>query len=128
MSEEQGSEGTVSRNQSIKEEEMAEEKEAPRKLSRKDFVKGAAAVAGVGALASCAPAATPAPGQTAAPAPTCPPAGECAPCPVAGLPETWDMETDVLVVGSGHCGGLPCAIEAKNAGADVLVIERNDWA
>ena len=38
------------------------------------------------------------------------------------------METDVLVVGSGHCGGLPCAIEAKKAGADVLVIERNDWA
>ena len=56
---------------------MAEEKEAPKRLSRKDFVKGAAAVAGAGALASCAPAATPAP----EPAPTCPPAEECPPCP-----------------------------------------------
>jgi len=57
--------------------EMAEEKEAPKRLSRKDFVKGAAVVAGAGALASCAPAATPAPEA----APTCPPAEECAPCP-----------------------------------------------
>jgi len=57
--------------------EMAEEKEAPKRLSRKDFVKGAAAVAGAGALASCAPAATPAPEA----APTCPPAEECPPCP-----------------------------------------------
>jgi len=56
---------------------MAEEKEAPKRLSRKDFVKGAAVVAGAGALASCAPAATPAPEA----APTCPPAGECPPCP-----------------------------------------------
>ena len=76
MSEEQGSESTVSRSKFIKEDEMAEKKEAPKKLSRKDFVKGAAAVAGAGALASCAPAATPAPGETAAPAPTCPPAAE----------------------------------------------------
>ena len=57
--------------------EMAEEKEAPKKLSRKDFVKGAAVVAGAGALASCAPAATPVPEA----APTCPPAEECPPCP-----------------------------------------------
>jgi len=57
--------------------EMAEEKEVPKRLSRKDFVKGAAAVAGAGALASCAPAATPAPEA----APTCPPAEECPPCP-----------------------------------------------
>jgi hypothetical protein len=57
--------------------EMAEEKEVPKTLSRKDFVKGAAVVAGAGALASCAPAATPAPEA----APTCPPAEECPPCP-----------------------------------------------
>ena len=61
--------------------EMAKEKEAPKKLSRKDFVKGAAVVAGAGALASCAPAATPAPADTPAPCPTCPPAEECPPCP-----------------------------------------------
>ena len=62
--------------------EMAEEKEVPRRLSRKDFVKGAAAVAGAGALVSCAPAATPAPEA----APTCPPAEECAPCPTPAAP------------------------------------------
>mgnify|MGYP000980439642 CR=1 FL=1 len=39
---------------------------------------------------------------------------------------TWDKVTDVIVVGTG-CG-LAAAIEAKTAGADVLVLERNDWA
>ena len=61
--------------------EMAEEKELPKRLSRKEFVKGAAVggagVAAASVLASCAPAATPAPEA----APTCPPAEECAPCP-----------------------------------------------
>jgi len=61
--------------------EMAEEKEVPKRLSRKDFVKGAAVggagVAAASVLASCAPAATPAPEA----APTCPPAAECPPCP-----------------------------------------------
>lgn len=37
---------------------------------------------------------------------------------------TWDRETDVLVIGTGFAG-LSCAVEAKNAGADVLVIEKN---
>jgi len=118
MSKEQGSESAVSGSQFIKEEEMAEEKEAPRKLSRKDFVKGAAAVAGAGALASCAPAATP--------APTCPPAAECPPCPTPWIPETWDEEADVVVCGYGT-GGMPAAIEAYDAGAEVLIIEKLDW-
>ena len=109
---------------------MAKENEAPKKVSRRQFVKGAAiggaGVAAAGVLASCAPAAAP----TTAPeaAPTCPPAGECAPCPVsgAGVPETWDEEADVVVVGYGT-GGIPAAIEAHDAGADVLVIEKADW-
>ncbi len=46
------------RNPIKKEEEVAKEKEAPKELSRREFVKGAAvgaaAVAGAGALASCA--------------------------------------------------------------------------
>ena len=120
MSNEQGSESTVSRRQSIKEDEMAEEKEAPKKLSRKDFVKGAAAVAGAGALAGCAPAATPAPGDTAAPAPTCPPAAEC---PKPWLPAKWDHEADVVVLGYGGAGASS-AINAYDAGADVLILEK----
>ena len=118
MSKEQGSESTVSGSQFMKEEEMAEEKEAPKKVSRREFVKGAAAVAGAGALASCAPAATP--------APTSPTAEECAPCAVAGVPEAWDEEADVVVCGYGT-GGIPAAIEAIDAGADVLCIEKCDW-
>jgi len=51
---------------------MEEEKQAPRRLSRREFVKGAAvgtAGAAAGALAGCAPAATPAPTE-APPTPT----------------------------------------------------------
>jgi len=124
MSNEQNNESAVSRSQFTREEQMAKEKEAPKKVSRKEFVKGAAAVASVGALASCAPAATP----TTAPeaAPTCPPAEECAPCPTPWLPEKWDQEVDVLVAGAG-ISGLPAAIEAIAAGADVLLIEKGDF-
>jgi len=102
---------------------MAEENEAPRKLSRKDFVKGAAAVAGAGALASCAPAATPAPAPTCPPGPECPPAEECPPCPVPGVPKTWDDEADVVVVGYGGSGAVT-AIVAHDAGAEVLIVEK----
>ena len=123
MSKEQGSGSEVSRKQSIKEGEMPSENEAPRKLSRKDFVKGAAAVAGAGALASCAPAATPAPAPTCPPAPDCPPAQECPPCAVPGVPETWDYEADVVVVGYGGAGAA-ATIEAHDAGATVIVLEK----
>ncbi|QQO08723.1 FAD-dependent oxidoreductase [Breznakiella homolactica] len=36
----------------------------------------------------------------------------------------WDRETDVLIIGSGFAG-MAAAVEAKKAGADVLVIEKN---
>ena len=39
------------------------------------------------------------------------------------LPENWDEECDVLVVGSGYAG-LSAAFEAKSAGADTMVIEK----
>ena len=123
MSKEQGSESAVSRSQFIEEEKVAEEKEAPKRLSRKDFVKGAAAVAGAGALASCAPAATPAPAPTCPPAPECPPAAECAPCPTPWIPETWDKEADVVVVGTG-AAALSAAIQAHDGEANVLVLEK----
>jgi len=42
------------------------------------------------------------------------------------LPEKWDRETDVLVVGAGNAG-LPAALEAHAAGAGVLLLEENEW-
>jgi succinate dehydrogenase/fumarate reductase flavoprotein subunit len=38
------------------------------------------------------------------------------------LPRHWDVEADVVVVGSGACG-LPAAIVAREAGARVIVVE-----
>ncbi len=121
MSKERATESAVSRRESIQEDKMPEEKELRKKLSRKDFVKGAAAVAGAGALASCAPAATPAPADTPKPVPTCPPAAEC---PAPWLPERWDYEADVVVVGCGGAG-ISAAIAAYDAGAEVLVLEKD---
>ena len=43
--------------------------------------------------------------------------------PRAALPTHWDESCDVLVVGSGFAG-LAAAIEAKNAGSSVIVIEK----
>lgn len=80
--------------------------------SRRDFLK-TAAIAGTmtalgGALSSCQ-------GQ---------PQGNSSP---STLPEKWDFETEVLVVGSG-LAGLSTALAAQEAGAKVLVIEKNDEA
>jgi len=127
MSKEQGSESAVSGSQYIKEEEMAEEKEASKKVSRRQFVKGAAVggagVAAAGVLASCAPAGTPVPAGTAAPCPTSPPAEQCAPCPTPWLPEKWDEEADIVVLGLGLAGSA-AAIELDELGEDVLVLEK----
>jgi 3-oxosteroid 1-dehydrogenase len=74
-----------------------------RRITRRDFVKGAAvgavAVAGAGALASCKKAAAP------------------------GVPEKWDKEVDVVVVGAGGAG-LTAAITAAVERAEVLVLEK----
>src|SRR5882672_2702146 len=39
------------------------------------------------------------------------------------LPQSWDDETDVVVVGYGYAGAV-AALEAQQAGADVLLIEK----
>ena len=39
------------------------------------------------------------------------------------LPLSWDLETDVVVVGYGYAGGI-ASIEATDAGADVLLLEK----
>lgn len=74
-------------------------------ISRRDFVKGAAAgVAAVGVAGAgigLAPAAAMA----------------------TGLPTKWDYEADVVVVGYGGAGAVS-AITASNAGASVLCLEK----
>ncbi len=41
----------------------------------------------------------------------------------AAAPQSWDSETDVVIVGSGYAG-LCAAIEAADAGASVIIIEK----
>lgn len=83
-----------------------ENKERWDNLSRRDFVKS---VGGTALIAGSALGGISLPIQAEATA------GE--------LPKKWDVTTDVLVIGSGFAG-LAAAIEAKNAGAKTLVIEK----
>ncbi len=95
---------------------MSTDEKEQKRITRRDFVKGAAVgaagVAAAGVLASCAQEATP-----------CPPTPSAAQCTAPWLPEKWDMETDVLIVGSGT-GGLSAGVEATKAGAGVLMLEQ----
>lgn len=74
-----------------------------RRMSRREFVRktlmGAAAVSGAGVLAGCKAAKAP------------------------GVPDKWDKEVDVVVVGLGGAGAL-AALTAHDAGAKVLVLEK----
>src|SRR5512132_1362063 len=40
------------------------------------------------------------------------------------IPSSWDLEADVVVIGSG-AAGLPAAVKAADGGASVLVVETN---
>lgn len=75
-------------------------------ISRRSFLKGTAlgavALAGTGVLSACAPKTTEV---------------------TTGLPEKWDRETDVLVVGFGGAGAS-AALGAREAGAEVIVLEK----
>ena len=44
------------------------------------------------------------------------------PCAAAGRPVKWNREADVVVIGAGGAG-LPAAIVAREAGAEVVVVE-----
>jgi flavocytochrome c len=86
---------------------MKDETEEKKGLTRRDFLKstgGAAAVAGIaiGGLAVGTKEAAAAAGP---------------------MPKKWDETYDVVVIGSGFAG-LAAAIEAKNAGASAVVIEK----
>jgi hypothetical protein len=128
------------------------ELEKKHSVSRRDFIKGAAAgavgVAAMGTLGACAPkvaatdTAAPAPAGGAAPA-TGAPAAAASCGGVAGyssdvdwlgtaptiadsdITETKDFE--ILILGAGH-SGVMAALSACEAGAKVAVIEKKDEA
>jgi succinate dehydrogenase/fumarate reductase flavoprotein subunit len=79
---------------------MKQDKTAPPKLSRRDFVQGTAV--GLGTAAFTGLASSDALAQSG----------------------KWDKEADVVIIGSGATG-LPAAIEARENGASVIVIEGN---
>jgi fumarate reductase flavoprotein subunit len=117
-----------------------EEKEA--KISRRDFLKGAAvgatAVAGSVVISSCAPkvAETPAPAveseapAAAAPAgapaaPSCGPSFLTPPAPIAAADIKSTVDGEIVVVGAGVCG-LMAAYTAAKAGAKTIIIEKSE--
>jgi succinate dehydrogenase/fumarate reductase flavoprotein subunit len=79
-----------------------EKRENKKNLSRRDFVKTAAAGLGAATLAGVTPSVTDAQAR--------------------GI--KWDKEADVVVVGAG-AAGLPAAIEAAEGGASVILIDAN---
>lgn len=82
-------------------------------LSRRSFLKSAAvagaATVGATALTACASGSEASSGATAS--------GDW-------LPESWDMETDVLVIGYGGAGMWASLIAADEGSSDVLVLEK----
>ena len=87
---------------------MNRSKKEQKGISRRDFVRGAgvgaAAIAGAGAL----PAVQAAAQERAS----------------SAIPDQWDLEADVVILGSGATG-MPAAIRAADQGASVLVVEAN---
>jgi succinate dehydrogenase/fumarate reductase flavoprotein subunit len=104
---------------------MSSGDEEKRRITRRDFVKsaaaGAAAVAGAGLLAGCGKETSDAIGVQEA-APTV--GQECPPLPTPWLPARWDYEVDVVVVGYGGAG-IGAAIEVVDGGGSVLVLEKD---
>lgn len=86
-----------------------------KKLSRREFIKGAAAgavsLAGAGLLASCAK-------EESSPTP--------AVVPTPGQPNAinWDHEADIVVVGTGTV--ITAALAAAENGAKVIILEKDE--
>lgn len=89
--------------------EMLREKDSTNSVSRREFVKGAAVGAGAlaagGVLAGCRPGVA----------------------PEVDVPDQWDREADVVIVGYGGAGAC-AAISARDAGAEVLILEKREVA
>jgi len=101
---------------------MSSEEKEQKRISRREFVKGAAVgaagVAAAGVLASCAQEATPQVIKETVEVPV-----EVIKEVKPWLPDKWDYEADVVVLGTGFAGQA-AAIEAHDAGADVLMLEK----
>jgi fumarate reductase flavoprotein subunit len=91
---------------------MAASEKGQETTSRRRFIKRTA-VAGAGVAATAALGGGYLPGSAAAPASV-----------TSGrLPKEWDEEADVVIIGSGGTG-LAAAIEARDAGGSVIVLEK----
>lgn len=97
-------------------------------LSRRGFFKAAAtatvATAAGGALAACSPTAPAADGNASDKAKA---AFEAAAAPIEPVeaPASWDVEADVIVVGSGG-GGMTGSVRLADAGMSVIMLEKNE--
>ncbi|MEG0375976.1 MAG: FAD-dependent oxidoreductase, partial [Raoultibacter sp.] len=83
------------------------------RLSRRNFLKGSALIGGI-ALGGVALSA-------------CTPQEKAEPIQSVGMPEKWDSESDVVIVGFGGAGAA-AAWEALNAGDSVTILEKQDKA
>jgi flavocytochrome c len=86
---------------------MSEQRKGPKDASRRNFLKSAGGAAAIAGMAMGGIAAGTKRSEAAA----------------AAMPKKWHETYDVVVVGSGFAG-LAAAIEAKNAGASVVVMDK----
>ena len=104
------------------------EKGRPMSIDRRTFFKGAllGGTAAAAGLAGCAPKAEMADTGGSDARDKEREAFEAAAAPIepASVPESWDEEAEVIVVGSG-AAGINAAIRLGQAGYQVLVLERN---
>jgi len=89
---------------------MSDESEHKHQLTRREFFKGAGAAGAASMLAGYAMI-----------------DAAHAQAPEYQVPETWDYETDVLVIGFGGAGAA-AAIEAADNGAQVMILEKQEEA
>ena len=94
---------------------MSEQQDSAKRVARRGLLKGAA-------ISAAGAAATMIGGNASADSPETALGGTCV-CPLPGVPETWDFEADVVVVGYGT-GGSAAAITACDADASVIVLEK----